>query len=317
MEQAGGSDKTRKKKTGAPKQLRRAALAGQGVAVQICEPPRLMSAPDYEAIRRTDEKQADVALHAHAFYELYLVVSGYVTCALEGRVYRMGPGDAVTIGPACLHRMRTDPDAGPHERYILRIAPELLRKLSSAETDLGECFLAPPDRPGNKLCLSGSSLDLMCRLMDLLCRERVTDRFGADILAGGILTSLLTTVNRIAREQGGDEMGETYPNPLVSSVIEYLGSHYSEDLTLDRLAERFYVSKYHLSHVFGEQVGIGVYQYLQKKRLARALKMLADGNRPIEVSFLCGFGDYSSFYRAFRSEYGMSPRSFARVGKNE
>ena len=77
------------------------------------------------------------------------------------------------------------------------------------------------------------------------------------------------------------------------------------------LAERFFVSKYHLSHEFNRQVGTGVYHYIQKKRLLIARQLLAQGKKPNQVYISCGFTDYTGFYRAFKAEYGVSPREFA------
>ena len=84
-----------------------------------------------------------------------------------------------------------------------------------------------------------------------------------------------------------------------------------EPLSLEQLAEQVYVSKYHLSHEFNRLVGTSVYRYIQKKRLLIARQLLAQGKRPSEVYNACGFGDYAGFYRAFRNEYGVSPREYA------
>ena len=100
-------------------------------------------------------------------------------------------------------------------------------------------------------------------------------------------------------------------NTAVSKVIDYVNLHYGEQLSLDMLAERFFVSKYHLSHEFNRQVGTSIYRYIQKKRLLIARQLMAQGKRPNEVYSACGFGDYAGFYRAFKAEYGTGPREYA------
>ena len=75
------------------------------------------------------------------------------------------------------------------------------------------------------------------------------------------------------------------------------------------MAARFFVSKYHLSHEFSRAVGIGVYRYVMLKRLLIAKQLLVEGTPPGEVYALCGFRDYTNFYRAFKAEYGISPRA--------
>ena len=97
-------------------------------------------------------------------------------------------------------------------------------------------------------------------------------------------------------------------SPLVSAVLGYISTHYNQPLSLDGLAQQFYVSKYHLSHEFSRVVGTSVYRYIMLKRLLNARQMLSCGVSPGVVSQACGFGDYANFYRAFRAQYGISPK---------
>ena len=80
-----------------------------------------------------------------------------------------------------------------------------------------------------------------------------------------------------------------------------------DDLSLELLASKFYVSKYHLSHEFGKAMGTGVYRYIMLKRLLVARQLLLKGMSAGEVCSKCGFKDYTNFYRAFKDEYGISP----------
>ena len=99
---------------------------------------------------------------------------------------------------------------------------------------------------------------------------------------------------------------------LVDGVLSYINEHYSEALTLDALAERFFISKYHLLRKFEAQVGTTVHRYILQKRLLNAKQLLAGGLAPSEVCTYCGFGDYANFYRAFRAEYGTTPRQYVQ-----
>ena len=96
-------------------------------------------------------------------------------------------------------------------------------------------------------------------------------------------------------------------SPLISNVLLYIGDHYDKPLSLEMLSQKFYVSKYHLSHEFSRIVGTSIYRYVMLKRLVMARQMLSNGIAPGTVSISCGFSDYSNFYRAFRAHYGISP----------
>ena len=103
---------------------------------------------------------------------------------------------------------------------------------------------------------------------------------------------------------------------VVANVIAYINTHYDRRLTLSDLAEMHFVSKYHLSHEFSRQLGTSVHRYIQKKRLLIARQMLLQGSKPNEVAARCGFGDYAGFYRAFKTEYRISPRAFFSSARN-
>ena len=91
-----------------------------------------------------------------------------------------------------------------------------------------------------------------------------------------------------------------YEMPLVD-IVDFL--------TLEKLAAACYVSKYYLSHTFTKEVGVSIYRYILLRRLLLARQLLAAGEPAGTVCRSCGFTDYTSFYRAFRSEYGISPKN--------
>ena len=97
---------------------------------------------------------------------------------------------------------------------------------------------------------------------------------------------------------------------LVRSALAYINENLSQTITLEQLAARFYVSKYHLSHAFSREMGVSVYRYILLRRLLLARQLMAAGESAGGACRACGFTDYTSFYRAFKSEYGISPREF-------
>ena len=98
---------------------------------------------------------------------------------------------------------------------------------------------------------------------------------------------------------------------LIRKVLAYIEAHGQEPLSLDELAGQFYVSKYYLSHEFSRETGVSVYRYIMMKRLLSAKRLLSEGMPAGEVCYRCGFRDYAGFYRAFKAEYGISPKVFA------
>ena len=70
-----------------------------------------------------------------------------------------------------------------------------------------------------------------------------------------------------------------------------------------------------ISALFRRAMGISFYRCVIQRRLIAAKKLIVDGISLEEVSRQVGFGDYSSFYRAFKGEYGMAPRQLRTKNK--
>lgn len=275
-------------------------------------PRQEMLRPDFEIEHKWDADLKDVELHHHDFYEVNFLISGDVTYVIESRVYHVRPGDMLIINPRELHQVYIQANAEPYERYMLWIDPTQLQQLSSEQTDLCRCFDMTRPNYGNLLRLSPEQRKAIPSMMEALLQEQAQPAFGSDLLRRNLLTELMVHLNRLADMQDAAPESEPDGNTVVAQVIDYINQEYYNSISLDQLAERFFISKYHLSHEFNKQMGTGIYQYIQKKRLLIARQLMAQGQKPVEVYAACGFGDYAAFFRAFRKVYGLSPRAYVQ-----
>ena len=94
----------------------------------------------------------------------------------------------------------------------------------------------------------------------------------------------------------------------VTSIIRFINQNLQEELSLSLLCERFYLSKAHLNRIFKQATGSTVWNYILIKRLILAREMLSAGKSPTEVFSACGFQDYTTFYRAYKKHFGVSPK---------
>ena len=124
------------------------------------------------------------------------------------------------------------------------------------------------------------------------------------------MVQALTTINRLVAESPKNSELRDKSDSVVADVLNYINDHFSEDLSLDLLANKFFISKYHLSREFNRLVGTSVYRYIIQKRLAIARLLMGQGVPSTTVYQQCGFGDYSNFYRAFKAEYQISPKEY-------
>ena len=106
------------------------------------------------------------------------------------------------------------------------------------------------------------------------------------------------------------EVTDLSEDTLYQSIIQYIESHIDEDLSLDLLAEKLHVSKFHISHIFTDTNGLPLHKYITKKRLDMCRDAILSGQDISIVASAYGFSDYSVFYRAFTKEYGKSPKKY-------
>lgn len=278
------------------------------------DPRQELKAESFEIQHKRDTYLKKVALHHHDFYEIYYLVSGDVTYQIEGRLYHVLPGDLLLISPRELHQVSIAEKNEPYERYVLWLPISEAQRLSCTECDLERGLDASQPRYTNLLHPDGELRQVIRWCMETLYQESESKEYGAGMLSESCLRQLMVFIGRLQETQ------IDYPREeleLVHSVVEYLTLHYSEKITLDQLAAQFFVSKFHLCHEFQRYVGTSIHQYLQKKRLQIAKEMLRTGVSASSVSIRVGFGDYAGFYRAFRSEYGISPREFSGIWRKE
>lgn len=246
----------------------------------------------------------NVEYHYHEFCKLLLLVSGRGGYVVDGQRYILQPGDAVLIGSRSAHRPELEEDS-TYERIIIYISPDFLKSSSTVDCDLTELFSA---RCTPILRLKEAERKKVFALAAALEKELSVDGFGREILCTGALLRLLVEIGRAQRQAGSTNPGPVIPeDPRVVEWMRYLDRHYSEDLNMDELAERFFISKFHMMRLFREGTGFTIHTYLQQRRLLGARQLIERGMLATEACYRCGFRSYSSFTRAYSKHFGTTP----------
>ena len=228
---------------------------------------------------------------------------------MDGQQYLLQSGDIVLLDAHSIHRPELDGDT-PYERIILYISPEYLQRQSTADCSLRSVFSG---EKGHVLRLGEAQRQKIFRLAAQLERELSEDAFGREIVSSAGLLRLLVEIGRSRRQEGAMHLSPVTPNDTrVVEWMQYLDRHLSEDLDMDALAERFFISKYHMMRLFKAETGFTIHTYLLQRRLLAARQLIERGMLATEACYRCGFRSYSSFTRAYNKHFGTTPTG--RIG---
>lgn len=272
------------------------------------DPRQVMKADTFEVFHYREPRRGGVEVHHHDFYEVYYLLDGQVEYWVDGRIIRMEPGDLLLINPQELHRPLVGSDSDRYERIVLWINKEYLERLTTGKSKLSSCF---DQSLPNRICPADAERPILKARMHELVHEYYSRDFGSRLCAQGLFLQLMVQLNRLAFRTEDPEGEAQQLSALVQKTMSYIRENISTPLSLEEIAGHLYVSKYHLSHAFSREVGVSLYRYIMLRRLLLARQLLLAGQGAGQVSISCGFSDYASFYRAFKAEYGVSPRAYA------
>ena len=225
---------------------------------------------------------------------------------MEGERYELSPGDFVLVGRGSIHRPVVA-EGDYYERMILYIAPEYLRSLTAGDCDPSECFRRAQET--FQYVYRDENGSRVRPLFQALAETIRQGGYGAALLAQAQFTELMVEVNRVVR--GGHRVGAAGGDSKVISLLQYLNLHLTEPLTIDQLAERFYISKYHMMQRFRQETGVFRPRLPDGEAAAAGAAAAGAGCTPAEAAGAGGYQDYSTFSRAYKKQFGRSPSADA------
>lgn len=283
-------------------------------------PRQYMLSEDFEIYYYNDSQddslRSKVQVHSHDYYEFYFFLEGNVSIQINGSHYPLRSGNVVLIPPGTPHCALIHDSGVPYRRFVFWISRSFFRQLLEQSPDYG--YVVNLARSGGHYIFYYDLVAfnaLQSRIFQLI-EEIHSDRFGKAVKISLGVQDLILHLNRIIYEKEHQKSPEEEQS-LYRNLIQYIETHLEEDLSLERLSQEFYVSKYHISHVFKDKFGLSVHQFITKKRLAMCRDSIMSHQEISKTYLMFGFKDYTSFFRAFKKEFGMSPKEYKELFRQE
>jgi AraC-like DNA-binding protein/quercetin dioxygenase-like cupin family protein len=260
-----------------------------------------------------DKKYIEFESHYHDFNKIIIFISGTVNYLIEGKSYKLKPWDVIFVNTNEVHRPIISPTE-PYERIVIWINKKFLDAHSTSDVELLTCFKMASERKHNLLRLDINNVNKLNLLLQTLESENNGDDFGSNILKNSLFIQLMIYMNRLfLRNKIDDNKVDVEYDKRIVEIIEYINNNLNEELTIEKISLNFYINKYYLMHKFKEQTGFTIHNYIQQKRLLYAVSLIRNGDQITTVYIKCGFRDYSSFVRAFKKMFDLSPRNYYKA----
>lgn len=233
--------------------------------------------------------------HIHDECEIYINLSGDVSFMVENRIYPIKTGDVIITRPYEYHHCIYHSNK-THKHFWILFS-------SGGNEKILDMFFNRKAGTGNRLSFPREKADLMFEL----CHS-MTEQSGSAIKQ---YHSFFTLLNLLENAKEIDSDFSYLPRDMYCA-IEYINKNISEPLTVSSIAEFAGISVNSLERHFARHLKLSPSEYIRKKRLSEASKLLSQGFSVTETAFRCGFSDYSNFISLFRKNYGITPLKYQK-----
>ncbi len=265
--------------------------------------------PNYEIFYYHDVGLHHISPHAHSHYEFYFLLEGNLDYQIDDLTYDLKPGDFLLIPPGRKHKPLIHSEEIPYRRIVLWFSQAYYERLLAHCGDFAYGYQFALSRRQYRFRHDFiTSQDIQGKLFELIEEIQGQQSFH-DLHCELKMAAFLAYINRLIYEMN-TPAAAAHETPLYLRLCDYINTHLTEDLSLDVLAKEFFSSKYHISHSFKEHMGLGIHQYITKKRLHAIKSGIPFGTPLTQLASDYGFLDYTSFYRAFKKEYDLSPKEY-------
>lgn len=253
--------------------------------------------------------------HFHNQYEIFYLIEGERQFFFNNRSYLVRGGSLILVDENVIH-MTSDnavPEFG-HDRIILYVDKQKMRELDGIfpQTGLVDFFRSHYGVFHLNREQQTAFLDFYRRIMHELDRKMKNYKAAVDMEL--LLYFIGFMRDNLAAAPDDLSASDNPRHQNACRIAEYISAHYTEPITLDGLAGRFFISKYYLCRTFKEITGYSVNEYVNIHRIRQAKRLLEETDLSVrQISQQLGYESVSYFEKVFKSFMTMPPLKYRKT----
>lgn len=246
-------------------------------------------------------------LHTHEMCEIFCVFRGDGYYITEGSMHKFEHGKIFLMRSGEMHKPYLT-NREPYERIALHFDASIVDGIDPERKLLSPFF----DRPLGKNNVYNRSIVASTGIYDSFIKMgNLSDSNASnDLHVAVLLFSVLSELKQLFDAKLYDEPNSN--TATMQAVVEYINQNLSNTLSVDSICEKFFLSRGQFNRNFKKTTGSTVWDYITIKRLMLAKAYMEDGMSAGDAAIACGYGDYSSFFRAYLKKYGTTPTGQVR-----
>lgn len=239
--------------------------------------------------------------HYHDYFEIYLLEGGERIHMIEDSMFRMRAGELILFSPYTMHHSFGEKDV-PFKRVVLYFHKSEVESEKLLEAlEKGSGLYRPREKDSQ----------FIGRIINELLHEQETQSAFKASCEHALLNLLLIFLMRNSIRQQPEKMETTN---RIDTVISFIHNHYAEDISLEQLAERFYISPYYLCREFKRCTNRTIVQYINVTRIMNAQRKFMETDLNVtQISKETGFSNVTHFNRVFKNVTGTTPSGFKKT----
>ena len=271
-------------------------------------------APIHITHRKRNIKNVMPNYHSHEnHYEVYYLISGKRKYFIKDKTYYVNSGDLVFINKGDLHRT-FHVDDYEHERLLINFKSNLFK----GELQTYIPLLQSVFKETLIIQLNFHEKQELENILFSMIKEIEKEDEGHELYLKSLLTQLLIFADRYVSRNSArtqESTGNIYNK--VKDIINYINKHYdSEDISLQSIANTFFISPYYLSRIFKNATGFTYSEYLNSVRVQKARHMLKESDmKVIDIAGKVGFNSLTHFGRVFKNNTQFTPSAYRKIHK--